>query len=245
MCRDERLTTRRGRSAVPAIFLRNRACRRNRETRRASDAFCPTGLRVADAPSFVLETILLTCLSDLAADLLALVANALALVRVWAAQAADVRRDLTDLLLVDAGDRELGGRVNREGDALRRRDHDGMAVAQRELEGVALELYAVADAEDLHLRGVALRDTGDQVRHQRARQPVQRAVAPLVVGPGHHDGAVVVARHGDRFGDRQFQRALRSLDRHVLAVDRDVDPGWNRNRLLSNTRHVLVPPHHT
>src|SRR5882672_867717 len=151
MCRDERLTTRRGRSAVPATFLRNRACRRNRETRRASDALCPTGLRVADAPSFVVEAILLTCLSDLAADLLALIANALALVGVRAAQAADVRRDLADFLLVDTRDRELGGRLHREGDALRRLDQHGMAVAKRELEGAALELHAIADAEDLHL----------------------------------------------------------------------------------------------
>src|SRR4029077_7164379 len=136
----ERLTTRRGISAVPSIFLRSRACRRNRETRRVSDTFWPPGLRVADAPSLTFVAILLTCLSDLAADLLAFVANALALVRVWAAQAANVRRDLTDLLLVDAGDRELGGRLNREGDALGRRDHDGMAVAERELRGVALHL---------------------------------------------------------------------------------------------------------
>src|ERR1700738_4704029 len=241
MWRADRLITRRGVSALPEIFLRSRACRRSREARRASDTFCPTGLRVADTLSFVVEAILLTCLSDLAADLLALVANALALVGVWAPQAADVRRDLADLLLVDTRDRELGGRLHREGDALRRLDQHGMAVAKRELEGVALELHAVADAEDLHLGGVTLGDTGDQVGDQRARQPVQRAVVPLVVGPGHHDGTVVVARHGDRLGDRELERALGSLDRHVLAVDRHVDPGGNRNRLLSNTLHSSTP----
>ena len=51
---------------------------------------------------------LLTRLSDLAADVLAGVAHALALVRVGLAQLADVGGDLADQLLVDAGDREPG-----------------------------------------------------------------------------------------------------------------------------------------
>src|SRR5205807_1535017 len=101
----------------------------------------PDELRIRSAPPTfarqlrpVISPSLLTCLSDLAADLLSLVAHALALVGVGTAQAADVRRDLADLLLVDPRDRELRRRLDRERDALGRLDHHGMAVAQRELE---------------------------------------------------------------------------------------------------------------
>src|SRR5581483_11956044 len=92
---------------------------------------------------------------------------------------------------------------------------------------------------------VALRDTGDQVGHQGAGQPVQRPVVPVVVRTVHHDGAIFVARHGDRLGDLQVQGALGPLHRDLLAVDGNLDPGWNQNRLLTNTRHVSVPSHHT
>src|SRR5699024_3090677 len=51
---------------------------------------------------------LLTRLSDLATDLLALVADALALVGVVLPQTTDVGGDLSDLLLVDARDGQLG-----------------------------------------------------------------------------------------------------------------------------------------
>ena len=65
---------------------------------------------------------LLTRLSDLAADDFALVLDALGLVRVGLAQLADVGRDLADLLLVDALDRELRRVLDLEGDALGRLD---------------------------------------------------------------------------------------------------------------------------
>nr|BBJ53027.1 hypothetical protein SAVMC3_56560 [Streptomyces avermitilis] len=52
---------------------------------------------------------LLTRLSDLAADDFAFVLDALGLVRVGLAQLADVGRNLADLLLVDALDRETSG----------------------------------------------------------------------------------------------------------------------------------------
>ena len=83
---------------------------------------------------------LLTSLSDLAADDLAGVPHTLGLVRVGLAQLADVRSDLADLLLVDALHVELGGRLDREGDALGGVDRDRVAVAERELQVGALGL---------------------------------------------------------------------------------------------------------
>src|SRR5919112_475522 len=108
MCFEERVTTRRGRSAVPATFLRPRTCRRRRDLTRP--AVCLL---------FFSEIAMsLTCLSDLATDVLSRVANALALVRLGLAQLADLRRRLADELLVDALDAEAGGALDGEGDPL-------------------------------------------------------------------------------------------------------------------------------
>src|SRR5690606_28968670 len=130
-------------------------------------------------------------LSDLAADDFALVPNALGLVRVGLAQLADLRRDLTDLLLVDALDAELGRAFDLEGDPLGRLHHDGVAVAEGELQVGALGLDAVPDAADLKSLDVPLGHAGDHVRHQRAGETVQGTDLVLVVGTGHQDAAVV------------------------------------------------------
>ena len=44
----------------------------------------------------------------------------------------------------------------------------------------------------------------------------------------------------NRLGDRQIQGALGSLHRDVLALDRYVDSGGYRNRLLTNARHLCL-----
>src|SRR4051794_25819755 len=59
-------------------------------------------------------------LAGLAADLLARVPHALALVRLGLARLADLRGDLADELLVDADDREMGRVLDLEADAGRR-----------------------------------------------------------------------------------------------------------------------------
>src|SRR6478672_4663249 len=98
---------------------------------------------------------LLTSLSDLAADVLAGVPHALALVRVGLAQLADVRGDLAVLLLVDALDAEAQRAVGGEADALGGLHRDGVAVAERELQVGTLGHHAVAGADDLELLLVA------------------------------------------------------------------------------------------
>ena len=135
MCREERLTTKRGRSGVPETFLRRRKWRRACDRRRLVETSVPRGVRFTTfALSAVCWLISLTRLSDLAADNFALVADALALVRVRAPQATDVGSDLTDRLLVDAADGESRGRLDRERDAFGRLDQHRVAVAERELE---------------------------------------------------------------------------------------------------------------
>src|SRR4051794_30958777 len=63
MCRELRLTTRRGRSGVPPTRLRRRLCRRSRETRRAVLMSVPTGL-CTRAPFSVLAACAITCPSS-------------------------------------------------------------------------------------------------------------------------------------------------------------------------------------
>src|SRR5690606_20884706 len=119
-------------------------------------------------------------LSDLAADVLAGVTHALALVRLGLADLADVRRDLADLLLVDARHRELGGALDGEGDAGRRLDDHGVAEPERELEARTLRHDAVTGTDDLELLLVALGHTRDHVGEQGAGQAVQRTRVALV-----------------------------------------------------------------
>src|SRR6185312_12001432 len=99
---------------------------------------------------------LLTSLSDLAADLFAGVANALALVGVRLTQLADVGSNFADLLLVDAGDGELGSALHGEGDAVGGIHDHRVAEAQGELEVRSLGLHAVTGADDLEVLLVAL-----------------------------------------------------------------------------------------
>src|SRR5665647_1774246 len=98
---------------------------------------------------------LLTGLSDLAADLLACVANALALVGIGLAQLANVRGDLAD-----------------EGDALGRLDGDRVAEAKCELEVAPLDRHAVTGAVNLQFLLVALGDTEHHVVDKGAGQAV-------------------------------------------------------------------------
>src|SRR5439155_15323366 len=119
MCRFERNTARRGRSAVPDTCLRTRRCRRIRCSR-----FCSA--RMLRLP--------LRGLAGLLPDPLALVPDALALVRLGLAELPDVRGHLADLLLVDPTDGDPVRRWHLELDPLRAGEHDGVREAQRQLE---------------------------------------------------------------------------------------------------------------
>src|SRR5262245_15191057 len=97
-------------------------------------------------------------LADLAAHVLALVADALALVRLGRTHGADLGSRLADLLLVDALDDDLGRHRNLEGDAVARLHHHRVRIADCELEVGSAERRAVADALDLEALLEALRD---------------------------------------------------------------------------------------
>src|SRR5215470_19191572 len=243
MCLADLWTDSRGRSTEPATFLRSRKWRRPLASRRAVETslparLCLTATVSATVLTYSVSTSLrrsLTRLPDLGLDALARVAHALALVRVGLAQLADVGGDLADLLLVDALHRKPGRRLDDERDALGRGDLHRVRVTERELQVAAPQCDAVTDAVDLHLLLIALGDPDHHVAHQRSRQPVQGTRAALVVGPAHQQRAVLATLDGDRLGDPVRQRAPRAVDRHVGAIDVDVDADGNEDRQLSDS----------
>src|SRR6185369_7896346 len=124
---DERKTDRRGR---PFASLRRRV--RTRRARRRDDSRE--------------ESAILLLLAFLTADLLTGVAHALALVGLGRTDTADPRSGLTDQLLVDAGDLDLGLLRRGERHALGGRDVHLMAEAELHGERLALNRRAVTDA---------------------------------------------------------------------------------------------------
>src|SRR3954447_3245516 len=94
-------------------------------------------------------------LADLPGDVLALVADALALVGLRRPLLADDGGDLADLLLAVALDDHARRLGHLELDALRGLDRHGVGVTQRELQVAAAQLGAVADALDLERLGEA------------------------------------------------------------------------------------------
>src|SRR5690242_301161 len=110
----------------------------------------------------------LLLLAFLTEDIFARILHALALVGLRRAEIANVGRNLPDLLLVRAGDHDLGRLRSRDRDAFRDRKDHVVAVAERELQVLALHGSAITDAGDLELALETLGDAGDQVGNERA-----------------------------------------------------------------------------
>src|SRR5690242_13994432 len=102
----------------------------------------------------------LLLLAFLAHDLLAQIHDALALVGLRLAEAADLRRHLTHALLVGARDLDGGRLVALDLDVGGDREIDVVAVAELELERLALDRSAIADAADLQRLAVTLGHAG-------------------------------------------------------------------------------------
>src|SRR3954471_4809295 len=217
MPRLERKTTRRGRSALPRTFARTRRWRRKR-------------------PSL---TVRLGTLAYFAPHVLALVADALALVRLRRAHLADLGGRLADHLLVGSLDEDLRRGRHLERDAGARLDRDGVRVTDAELEVGALERCAVADALDLELLLEALRHALDHVRDQRPGQAVQRPVLPALGRPLHgHDAVGLLDLHPR--GNLLLQRAEWAGDRDAGRLDRDGDAVGDLDGCVADSAHSVT-----
>src|SRR5215208_6339586 len=176
-------------------------------------------------------------LTDLPGHVLALIADALALVGLRRTLLADDRGHLADGLLGDAAHDHAGGLRDLEVDSLGSVQLDRVRIAERQDELAALQLSAVADALDLQALLEAVGDALDHVRDQAAREPVQRAVLAAVGRSRHADLAVVLldrdlARHA------LLELALGPLHLHELRLDRDFHPIGDGDRLSADARHV-------
>src|ERR1051325_1442114 len=223
-----RNTARRGRSLVPRTFRRIRSRIRPR----------------ASTLCLALSMLLACCLSGLPPNDFVRVLDALALVGIGLAEAADLGRNLSDFLLVDAGDGDVTGLgVDGDVDPFRNREADRMRVAELEHDLAPFDLGAIADADDVELALEAFAHALDVVRHERAHQAVERAGLSFFVSPLElHDVVFHVDR--DAGDDRRGQASLRSLHDDVVAVLADFDAFRQRDFFLTDARHwtLLTKP---
>src|SRR5690606_12278111 len=163
------------------------------------------------------------------------VLHALALVGLRRSESADLGGNFADQLLVRAGDQDLGLRRRGDRDAFRRLDHDRVREAQRQVQVLALDSGAGADAGQRGLAretlGVAVHHVGDE-RAQRAgegdlRGVVGREPRVAVLDPDFDAG---------RLDDRQ--RALRALDADRARLGVHFNALRQGDRLLGDAGHV-------
>src|SRR6266542_1071068 len=169
MCRFERYTASRGRWGLPETFFRTRPCRRSRATRFASTRMLRGSLRG---------------LARLLPDVLPLVPDAFALVRLGLAGLPDVRRDLPDQLLLVA----LGHALDHVRD-----QGSGQAVQGAVVALVAGPLHPnrAVHEQDPHVGMEALLELATRALHGHARA-VHRDVDP----GGHGNGLFSDPGHG-------------------------------------------------
>src|SRR5687768_5852942 len=176
-------------------------------------------------------------LADLAPQHLVGVLDALALVGVGPAQAADLRRRLPDQVAVRSGDRHpVGLAVHLDLDPRRDREDDRVGIAERELHGVALDLGLVAHADDLEGLREALGGAAHRVGVERARQAVPRPLRPGLAAAGHLDDPVLELQVGAR-DQRLRDLALRPLDVQRPLAHLGLDALGDLDRLPAYSRH--------
>src|ERR1700722_2899765 len=176
----------------------------------------------------------LLLLAFLAEDVFARISHALALVGLGRPEAADFRRDLPDLLLVHSRDQNLGRLRRHDRDALRDRIDHVVAVAERDLQILALHRGAIADAGDLELVLETLGDAGDEVRDEGARGTPHGAGA-LGLGLRINLDRALVHLHDDLVRQHEGERALGPLHLDGLTLDIGGDARRDRNRFLADT----------
>src|ERR1700679_1264887 len=183
-------------------------------------------------------TVALLLLAFLAEDKLASVFHALPLVRFGAAETADLRGDLADLPLVDAGDgdfRRLGcGDRHSCGNGI----HDVVAVPERKLQVLAGDRRLVTDAVDLELLLEPLGDAADQILHLGARRAPHGA-GTLVLTMRRDMHIPTIDRERNLAWRGEFQFALGAFDGDRLAVKLRGDAGRNDDGLLADTGHCF------
>src|SRR4029453_8524345 len=115
-------------------------------------------------------------------------------------------------------------------------DLDRVAVAQVELELLAHQLGAIADAGDLEALAVTLGHADDHVVEQRPGEAVELARTLFVVRSLHAERTILL--DDLQLGcEVSLERATRTLDRDVVAADVHLDTCGNGNGKLADSGH--------
>ncbi len=121
------------------------------------------------------------------------------------------------------------------------RDRDGMGVADRELEVLALHLRAISDALNLQALLIAGRDALNHVGHKRACEAVQRTML-AAIGRARDDQALAVLDDLDVAWHALRELALGALHAHRLWLYRHGHAGWHCDWLSTDSRHDKCLP---
>ena len=162
------------------------------------------------------------------------VAHALLLVRIGLAQAADVGRNLSHQLAVDARDGDVRLLLDDDVDARGHVEHDRVRVPEREDDLLASELRAVADADDVELALEPFGDAEHAVGGQAAREAVKLAELRILARRRRLELAVDDLE-GDAGRNALRQLAFRALNIKPVRVHFDGDPFRQRDRFFSNS----------
>ena len=116
---------------------------------------------------------------------------------------------------------------------------DGVRIAEREDNILALHLRAIADADDIEILLESLGDARDGVRHQGARQTVKCA---LLFGFTLGDENAVLLFETEFRAAPHVHLALRALHFDRTVLDLHLHSGRHRNYFVSNSRHSRSIP---
>src|SRR5262245_26388462 len=225
MCLEERNTDSRGRPLAPLASERRTRCARR-----------SNWLSLLSIGASLL-------LAFLYVDVLAPVANTLALIGLGRPRGADNRRHLAHLLLVDAGDLDdlLFGTCHLHVDASRDLVDHIVAKSDLQLQGIlALERRAEAHAMDFQRVRVALGHALDEVGDLRARHAPERARHLRLLARLHLDAGVALL-HLDLLWAGEGELALRPLHLHRSSFHGRSYAGGDDHRVPTNARHRFTP----
>src|SRR6185369_15678121 len=178
----------------------------------------------------------LLLLAFFAEDVLAAVLDTLALVRLGLAPAADLGRDLADLLLVDAADLDRVLVRSLHIDAFGQLVIDVVAVAELQAQVLALGLGVVADAGDLEHLGEALGHACDEVLDHRPLHAPGGARL-LRRADRRNQNLVVLDRIDHVVEHRHGQGPFRALDHQQPVFVGRSDAARDGDGFLSDTGH--------
>src|SRR5262249_7477112 len=152
-------------------------------------------------------------------DELASIADTFALIGLRRPEFSDLCRDLANLLLVDAGDHDLGWLRAHDLDAFGYGKGHVVAIAELELEAWGLHRGPIGDTGDLKLLDEALGHPGHQVRDQRPRHAPHGARILRILA--HGDLNAPIPELGDDVVHQDvLELALGPLHRNLLAIHR-------------------------